>query len=118
MTASASRALPLAPRSAPEPTREASDLAGGRTGTAPLSLVGAMKCVRRTVAEFSELPIDAIVSCERVDAGWEAVVDLLEAPARLGDNDMLGSYRVNVSITGEPIGFVRQRRYRREEGGA
>lgn len=78
-----------------------------------LSLVEAMSLARRTVAMFTELAVDAVPECAPDGAGWRVVVDVVEAPARLGDNDLIASYEVRVTEEGEVGGFQRTARYNR-----
>lgn len=94
--------------------------AGGATPDAAaeksaIGLVEAMSIARRSVAHFTEQKVDAVPACTKGEAGWEVLVDVVESPARLGDNDLLSQYRVSVSPSGEVTGFARARRYHRED---
>ena len=79
------------------------------------TLIEAMSIARQSVALFTDFPIDAVVSCKAEASGWRVVVDVVEAPARLGDNDLLLSYALTLSATGEVEDFSRLRRYHRED---
>lgn len=81
----------------------------------PIGFRAAMECARDSAALFSEMRVDSIVSCERVDTGWRAVVDVVEAPARLGDNDLLATYEVLLDPYGECERFARIDRYHRSD---
>ncbi|MEM8869598.1 MAG: gas vesicle protein GvpO [Pseudomonadota bacterium] len=80
-----------------------------------LSLVDAMAIARRSVAVFTELPIDSVVSCIALDGGWQVNIDVIEGAARMGDNDLLAAYEVSISPSGEVSAFSRKRRYHRED---
>lgn len=81
-----------------------------------LTLMEAIGIARRTVAALTDLPLDAVASSERhPEGGWRVVVDAIESPARLGDNDLIASHEVVLGADGALLGFSRLRRYRREE---
>ncbi len=82
---------------------------------APLHLAEATAAARRAVAEFTGLEIDSISSCGRLGDGWRIVVDAVEAPARLGDNDLIATYEVELDAAGEVAAFSRTGRYNRSE---
>lgn len=98
-------ALPKPAEALPEPAP---------SGAAP-SLVQAMSLARRSVALFTELEVDSVASCELSDGEWRVVVDVVEAKARMGDNDLIASYEVSIGGSGEVTRYVRVGRYRREE---
>jgi len=81
----------------------------------PLGFADAMSLARRTVALFTELAVDGVVSCARREGGWCVVVDAIESPARMGDNDMLATYEVLLTTDGEVEGFERTGRYHRSD---
>ena len=83
-----------------------------QTGARP-SLVEAMSLARRTVAMFTELAVDAVPECAPDDDGWRVVVDVVESAARLGDNDLIASYEVRITGSGDISGFQRIARYNR-----
>lgn len=87
----------------------------GAAAPVPIGFRRAMELARDTAALFTELKVDAIVSCERTAEGWRAVVDVVEAPARLGDNDLLASYEVILEPGGECERFARIDRYHRSD---
>ena len=74
-----------------------------------------MSLARRSVALFTELEVDSVASCELAETGWRVVIDVVEARARMGDNDLIASYEVSISRAGEVTRYVRVGRYRREE---
>jgi hypothetical protein len=84
-------------------------------GGGPLSLVEAMSLARRSVALFTELKVDSVATCETQEQGWRVVVDVIEAKARMGDNDLLASYEVIISNAGEVSRYGRVGRYRRDD---
>lgn len=70
---------------------------------------------RDAVAFLTELPIDQVASCRGGAEGWTVVVDVVEAAARSGDNDLLASYRIALDPDGAVTGIERLRRYHRED---
>lgn len=96
---------------APAPAFAAPDVQPGR----PVSMPQAMALARNAVALFTELTVDAVVSCGRAESGWRVVVDVVESPARMGDNDLLATYEVTMAADGEVEGFARTGRYHRAD---
>lgn len=83
-----------------------------------LSLIEALSIAQKSISELSSLPVDSIASSEtREDGGWKIVIDVLEGSARIGENDLLASYQLEIGPDGALMGYSRIRRYRREEGG-
>ncbi|ETX15870.1 gas vesicle protein [Roseivivax halodurans JCM 10272] len=83
-----------------------------------LTLGQAIARIRAAVPTITDAPVDAIRSCERLpDAGWRAIVEVIESAARMGDNDLLSAYEMELDATGELTGFHRTGRYHREAGG-
>jgi hypothetical protein len=80
-----------------------------------LALPEAMSLARRSVALFTELTIDSVANCEKAEGGWRVVVDVIEVPARMGDNDLIASYEVMVGADGEVGRFTRLGRYHRND---
>ncbi|MEL6207372.1 MAG: gas vesicle protein GvpO [Pseudomonadota bacterium] len=84
---------------------------------APLHFADALALARRTVEEVTGLPIDGIAdSGADQSGGWRIVVEVIESPARIGENDLLAAHEVRLSADGAVTGFARRSRYRREEG--
>jgi Gas vesicle synthesis protein GvpO len=61
---------------------------------------------------------DAVSRCEKKDAGWHVVVDVLESKARVGDNDLISTYELAMDEKGEVTAYKRLRRYYRTDRGA
>ncbi|MEM1264659.1 MAG: gas vesicle protein GvpO [Pseudomonadota bacterium] len=80
-----------------------------------LTLIEAMSLARQSVALFTDLPVDAVVSCKRHEEGWRVILDVVEAAARLGDNDLLATYEMMLNADGDVETFERLRRYHRED---
>ncbi len=80
-----------------------------------MGLIDAMAAARRAVTMMTELQVDAVASCVADGDGFRAVVDVIEVPARLGDNDLISSYEVQLHSAGDITGFRRLRRYHRED---
>jgi hypothetical protein len=102
-------------------TRHAAD---GRTPDAwsaerarPIPLIEALALARTSVAELTGLPIDGISASEPDGAGgWTVTVEVVEAAARIGENDLLSAFQAHIARDGSLAGYSRLRRYRREEG--
>jgi len=82
---------------------------------APITLLEAMASARKVVADLAGHPVDAVSMAERAGTGWRLVVDVVEASARMGDNDLLAAYEVTLAADGGLEGFRRLRRYHRED---
>ena len=83
---------------------------------AAIGLVGAIARAREELALFTQLPFDSVASSQRLpDGGWLVVMDLIESAARMGDNDLLATYEVELGDAGEPTRIERIARYRRED---
>jgi len=83
-----------------------------RAGAGLFEIVAA---ARRAVAFMTDLPVDQVVACAPEEAGWRVVLDVIEAPARLGDNDLLATYELGLDASGELRRIDRIARYHREE---
>jgi hypothetical protein len=85
---------------------------------APLGLAGAIARARDELSVLTQLPLDAVASTRRLpDGGWSIVMDLIESPARMGDNDLLSTYEVELGDAGDVTRIERIARYRREDHG-
>ncbi|MXQ07943.1 gas vesicle protein [Alphaproteobacteria bacterium GH1-50] len=86
-----------------------------RGGTRP-GWKEAIAIARRSVSGITDQPIDAVSHCQRKENGdWNVVIDVIDSPARMGDNDLLAAFEVHLDETGEVIFCSRTRRYRRED---
>ena len=92
------------------------------TETAPgmppgaLTLRDAIGHAKIAVAEMTQLAIDSIARCGQDEAGtWTVVVDVIESVARMGDNDLLATYEVQIGPGARLVHFARLRRYHRED---
>lgn len=104
-----------APHPVSQPAAPASDWAG--EARRPITLIEAMGVARRSVEELTDLRIDAVARTERTaEGGWSVTIDVVEAKARMGNNDLLCAYEVTLAPDGELTGFGRRHRYLRETG--
>jgi hypothetical protein len=88
-----------------------------RTGT--FGFVEAIEAARRAMQATGHPDIDGVAACEiDADGAWRVEVEVIEAPACMGDNDLLAAYDVRVGDAGDVRGFRRLRRYFRENGSA
>lgn len=81
----------------------------------PMSLPKAMAAARALMPDITDQPFDGIASAERDGEGWRVVAEVIESRARIGDNDLLSSYELDLDAEGELTGFRRLRRYHRED---
>ncbi|MEM9757323.1 MAG: gas vesicle protein GvpO [Pseudomonadota bacterium] len=89
------------------------------TETAPLPMPKAVGLARAALAEITDHPIDSVARCERGPNGaWTIVFEVLESPARMGENDFLAAYQLSLDPGGDLIHADRIGRYRREDGSA
>lgn len=89
-----------------------------KVAAAPLSMSGAIARAKSEMREISDLPVESVIRCGRsADGGWEIALELVESPARMGDNDYLAAYQVQIAADGAISGLSRLGRYRREDGG-
>ena len=103
--------------SVPSPDAEtAQDMAmEAAIARAPLSMPRIMGLARSMMPEITTQPVDGIASVERQGTGWRVVVEVIESSARLGDNDLLSAYELELDQVGELTAFRRMRRYHRED---
>lgn len=84
-----------------------------------LGMAGAIALAKSEVAAMSDATIDGVSRCERApDGSWTVVLDLVESPARMGENDLLAAYELLIDPDGHVVRIERMQRYRREQGGA
>lgn len=80
-----------------------------------ITLPRAMALAREAMPDITAQPMDGIASSERDGEGWRIVTEVIEAPARMGNNDLLAAYELTLDAEGELTGFRRLRRYHRED---
>lgn len=86
-----------------------------RDRPARMGMTEAIARAKSAMATITDAPIDAVVRCEKdADEIWTASVDVVDAAARMGDNDLLCTYEVRLDGQGEMVGFRRIGRYHRE----
>lgn len=85
----------------------------------PITMRDVVALAKTFVADMTALTPDAVAQCNKgADGQWTVVVDVIESPARMGDNDLLAAYEVAIGPDGDMAGFKRLRRYHREDQGA
>ena len=83
---------------------------------AQLTMTAAIRAARDALASMTALGFDSVGRCERrTDGGWTVELDVIESIARLGENDLLATYAVDIDAEGEPLQVRRSRRYHRED---
>lgn len=86
-------------------------------GIVPLGMAGAIQRARDELSQLTDLQVDAVTRAERTpEGGWTIAMDLIESIARMGDNDLLTTYELDIDNSGVVTGMSRLVRYRREDG--
>ena len=76
----------------------------------------AIAIARRSVSGITDQPIDSVSHCQKQENGdWRVVIDVIDSPARMGDNDLLAAFEVHIDEGGDVTFCSRTRRYRRED---
>ena len=102
---------------AAQPEASAED-PGDEVRPAPLALPAIVALARDNLGLFTDMPVDQVVSCTRLGDDWRVEIDVIEATARLGDNDLLATFGLTLSSSGDVLAIERVRRYGREDKGA
>lgn len=84
----------------------------------PLNTLRVTVLAKEAVHAITGFKADAVSRCEKKENGWRAVVDALESKARVGDNDLISTYEIELDLAGEVTGYKRLRRYYRTDRGA
>lgn len=88
----------------------------GTTEHQALTMLDAIDAAKAAIGAMTGQQIDAIVQCSRADAGdWTVAIDVIESFARMGDNDLLTTYQVQLNAKADLLNFNRLRRYHRED---
>ncbi|MEM7520420.1 MAG: gas vesicle protein GvpO [Pseudomonadota bacterium] len=81
-----------------------------------LSMPDAIAKARLAMGAITSAPVDAVRSCTRGENDvWTATVEVIESPARLGDNDLISAYEMKIDGGGDLLEFQRVGRYHRED---
>jgi hypothetical protein len=59
------------------------------------------------------MPVEVVSRCEKAQAGWCVLVEVLETKARITDNDVLATYQLDLDSEGDLLGYERTSRYTR-----
>ncbi len=78
-----------------------------------MDIRGVSKLAKEVIVELTDQPFDAIALCEAVEGGWRIEVDVIESRARMGDDDLLTTYQLDMGVEGELRGYRRLGRRRR-----
>ncbi|MCK0094104.1 gas vesicle protein [Yoonia sp. F2084L] len=81
-----------------------------------LTMLEAIAAAKSAVNSMTGQDIDSIVQCSRsAETVWTVALDVIESLARMGDNDLLATYEVQIDAQANLIQFNRLRRYHRED---
>lgn len=90
----------------------------GNAADKPLTMPDAIAKAKLAIGAITSAPVDAIRSCVKKDGdAWTATVEVIESPARMGDNDLISAYELIMDRQGELMEFQRVGRYHREDVG-
>ncbi|MDX8351426.1 gas vesicle protein GvpO [Cognatiyoonia sp. IB215182] len=80
------------------------------------NMLEAIAAAKSAINSMTGQSVDSVVECTRQEEnGWSVSIDVIESHARLGDNDLLATYQVEIGPNAELAGFSRLRRYHRED---
>jgi len=80
------------------------------------NMLDAIVAAKSAVSSMTGQPVDSVVECTWLEeSGWSVSIDVVESHARLGDNDLLATYQVEIDSNAELTRFSRLRRYHRED---
>ncbi len=81
-----------------------------------LTMLEAIAAAKSAIGTMTGQTIDSVAQCARHDNDhWSVSIDVIESMARLGDNDLLATYQVEIGSNAELVQFNRVRRYHRED---
>ncbi len=83
-----------------------------------MNLRDVTRLARELSDEMTGQEFDSIVRCEKLGEGWQVDVDVVESRARLGDDDLLTTYRFDLDPDGALTGYRRLRKHNRFENDA
>lgn len=86
-----------------------------QTDTDGLTMLDAIAAAKSAVSAMTGQTIDSVVQCAREEEKWSVSIDVIESLARMGDNDLLATYQVQIDAQADLISFNRLRRYHRED---
>ena len=85
---------------------------------AVIGMAEAIAIAKAEIGAINDFPIDQVIRSERTaDGGWRIVLEVIESPARMGENDFLAAFSISLDQIGSLAGIERVSRYRREESG-
>jgi hypothetical protein len=78
-----------------------------------MNTIEATRLARDTIAMILSKEVETMSGCEKHENGWTVTLEVIETKARISDNDLIASYRVDVDKSGDVAGYSRTRRYQR-----
>lgn len=102
----------------PAKARSLKDIAEKAATMKPLSTLAVTAKAREAATAITGHKADSVASCQKQGDGWIVIVDVIEAKARVGDNDLIATFEIGLDATGEVTTYKRIRRYYRTERGA
>lgn len=78
-----------------------------------MDIRGVSKLAKEIIIELTDQPFDSIALCEAKEDGWRVVVDVIESRARMGDDDVITVYQLDMDVEGALKGYRRLGRRKR-----
>jgi len=73
------------------------------------------RAAKEMLADLTGLKVDTVSGVVKDDRGWHIEVELLEMHRIPDGNDMLATYEMLLSDSGDLLSYERTRRYRRDQ---
>lgn len=80
-----------------------------------MKLQDASRMAREMIKDLTGVEVDAVSLCQKNGDDWIVEADVVESAARMGDDDLLTAYRLDISGEGELISFRRIGRHKRTD---
>lgn len=80
-----------------------------------MNLRDVSRLAREMVLDLTGVEVDAVSLCQKSGDDWVVEADVVESPARMGDDDLLTAYRLDISGSGELLSFRRIGRHKRTD---
>lgn len=80
-----------------------------------MNLKDVSRLAREMVQDLTGSEVDTLSLCQRNGMDWVVEAEVVESHARMGDDDLLTAYRLDISAEGELLAFRRVGRHKRTD---
>lgn len=80
-----------------------------------MNLKDVSRLAREMIKDLTGSDVDAVSLCRKDGDNWIVEADIVESEARMGDDDLLTAYRLDISAAGELVAFRRIGRHKRTD---